>query len=521
MYQFDNFLIRNAQMYPDRIAFVYKEKHYTWSELNRAVNRLANAFAGIGIKKGDRVAYMFANCAEVVLVFLATQKLGATALPINTHFLSGEISRIMDVVDCKAAVYEQRFSDTIGAAAQAYGKLEHLIVLGEPKANELSLAELIANPDASEAQVDLSADDESVIILTSGTTGTSKAVLRTQSMMREYGLMLAIENDNSHKPEVALTHCPFFHTACLSILVKMLALCGTFVLVDKVDADFIFSQIEKYRVTMMLMVPPLLYMRLYDSELWQKYDTSTLREAQFTGGKCSMDYVHKIFTMFPNAKLRPSYGSTEVCASCSAVIPKEEFERRPELCKTVGRINANCEMKLVDSEGNEVPVGEVGEGLVRSPAVFRGYIKNPELNAKVIEPDGWFHTEDLLRRDEEGFYYLVDRKKDMIKTGGENVYAQEVEDVLRNHPAIFDCALIGVEDERFGEAVAAAIVLNPGCTLSDEELTAYCRANLPSYKKPRYVAYVDELPHNVTGKIQKSVLRENADKLFRPISGLK
>lgn len=519
MFQFEHFLIRNAQMYPDRLAFVYKDKSYTWSELNRAVNRLANSFTSIGLGKGDRVAYMFGNCAEVVLVFLATQKIGATAMPINTHFLSGEISRIMDVVDCKAVAYEARFSDTIHAAQAAYGKLSRMIVLGEPRADELDLASLINGADDHEAQVDLSADDESVIILTSGTTGTSKAVLRTQSMMREYGLMLAIENDNSHRPEVALTHCPFFHTACLSILVKMLALCGTFVLVGKVDSDFIFDQIEKYHVTMMLMVPPLLYMRLYDSGLWKKYDTSSLREAQFTGGKCSMDYVHKIFTMFPNCKLRPSYGSTEVCASCSAVLSREEFERRPELCKTVGRINASCEMKLVDNDGKEVPVGEVGEGLVRSPAVFRGYIKNEELNARVLR-DGWFHTEDLLRRDEEGFYYLVDRKKDMIKTGGENVYAQEVEDVLRNHPSIFDCALIGVDDDRFGEAVAAAIVLNPGCTLSDEELIAYCRANLPSYKKPRYVAFVDELPHNVTGKIQKSVLRENADKLFRPVRGL-
>lgn len=519
MYQFDNFLIRNAQMYPDRLAFVYREQHYTWRELNCAVNRLAHSFAKLGIGRGDRVAYMFPNCAETVLVFLATQKLGATGMPINTHFLSGEISRIMDVVDCKAAVYDAKFSDTIHEAQKLYGRLSCMIVKGEPKADEIDLSTLLNGDDDSEAQVDLTADDESVIILTSGTTGTSKAVLRTQSMMREYGLMLAIENDNSHKPEVALTHCPFFHTACLSILVKMLALCGTFVLVDRVEPEFIFEQIEKYGVTMMLMVPPLLYMRLYDSGIWKQRDTSTLREAQFTGGKCSIDYVNKIFEMFPNGKLRPSYGSTEVCASCSAVLSREEFLKKPDLCKTVGRINANCEMKLVDNDGNEVPVGEVGEGLVRSPAVFRGYIKNEELNKRVLD-NGWFHTEDLLRRDEDGFYYLVDRKKDMIKTGGENVYAQEVEDVLRNHPAIFDCALIGVEDARFGEAVAAAIVLNPGMELSDEDLIAYCRANLPSYKKPRYVAFVDALPHNVTGKIQKSVLRENADKLFRPIRGL-
>lgn len=519
MFQFENFLIRNARMYPERLAFVYRDKSYTWKELNREVNRLANSFKALGLKKGDRLAYMFPNCAEVVLVFLATQKLGVTATPVNTHFLHDEIARIMKVIDCKAAVYDARFSETMNKAGKLYGSLEHMIVSGQGGAGELSLSELMAKGGDEEAQVELRAEDESVIILTSGTTGTAKAALRSQGNMREYGLMLAIENDNSHKPETALTHCPFFHTACLSILVKMLALCGTFVLVDKVDPEFIFGQIERYRVSMMLMVPPLLYMRLYDSGLWKERDLSSLREAQFTGGKCSMDYVRKIFQMFPQARLRPSYGSTEVCASCSAVLSREEFEAKPELCKTVGRINANCEMRLVDEQGRDVPQGQVGEALVRSPAVFSGYIKDPELNYRVLK-DGWFYTEDLLKRDEDGFYYLVDRKKDMIKTGGENVYAQEVEDVLRNHPSIFDCALIGVEDERFGEAVAAAIILDPGAELSDEELIAYCREKLPSYKKPRYVAFVEELPHNVTGKIQKSVLRDQADRLFRPVRGL-
>ena len=170
MFQFEHFLIRNAQMYPDRLAFVYKDKSYTWSELNRAVNRLANSFTSIGLGKGDRVAYMFGNCAEVVLVFLATQKIGATAMPINTHFLSGEISRIMDVVDCKAVAYEARFSDTIHAAQAAYGKLRHMIVLGEPRADELDLASLIDGADDHEAQVDLSADDESASCSPSRTT---------------------------------------------------------------------------------------------------------------------------------------------------------------------------------------------------------------------------------------------------------------------------------------------------------------------------------------------------------------
>ncbi len=520
MFQFGNFLIRNASAYPDRMAFVFEDKEYTWRQLNDEVNRLANSMMKIGIKKGDCIAYMLRNSAEIVQVFLATQKIGAVALAINIHFLSGEISRIFDVVDCKGVVFSDDFADTVHEVAEAYGKIEYLIALGDHKEGEYDLMNMIAEGSSAEAQVDMAEDDGSIIILTSGTTGTSKAVLRTQKMMREYGLMLAIENDNIHRPEISLTHCPFFHTASLSILIKMLALCGTYILVDRVDPETILRMIDKYKATQMLMVPPLLYMRLYDSMLWRdKYDVSSLREAQFTGGKCSTDYVEKICTMFPNAKIRPSYGSTETCAPCSAVLSREQLMAKPELCKTVGRLNANCELKLVDSKGKEVADGEVGEAIVRSPMLFKGYIKNEELNKKVFE-NGWFHTEDLMTRDSDGFYYLVDRKKDMIKTGGENVYAQEVEDILRNHPAIFDCALIGVEDARFGEAVAAAIVLNPGDSLSDEELIAYCRKTLPSYKKPRYVAFVDQLPHNVTGKIQKSVLREQANELFRPIKGL-
>lgn len=517
MYQFGHYLIRNASMNPDQLAFSCYGKEYTWKELNLEVNRVSNSLKALGVRKGDRVAYMFRNCAETVLCFLATQKLGATSLAINTHFLAGEISRIMGVTDCKVVLFDADFAGTIREAAALYGKIQLMITTSDPLPGEHLFSELY-NGSEEEAQVDLCEDDESTIILTSGTTGTSKAAVRTQKMMREYGQMLAIENDNSHRREVALTPCPFFHTACLSMLIKMLALCGTLVLVNKVDPPFVFEQLEKYHVTQMLVVPPLIYMRLYDSQLWKEHDLSSLKEAQFTGGKCSKDYIEKICEMFPNAKLRASYGSTETCAPCSMVISKEELFAHPERMTSVGRINANCELRIVDSEMKDVPVGQVGEAIVRSPMLFKGYLKNDELNKRVFT-DGWFHTEDLLRRDEYGYYYLVDRAKDMVKSGGENVYAQEVEDVLRNHPAIVDCAIIGVPDPRFEEAVAAAIVLKDGASLSDAELIAYCRETLPSYKKPRYVVYLKEIPHNVTGKVQKSVLRENPGQ-FRPIAGL-
>ena len=201
-------------MKPDQLAFSCYGREYTWKELNLEANRVANSLTSLGVKKGDRVAYMFRNCAETVLCFLATQKIGATALAINTHFLSGEISRIMDVTDCKAVLFDADFSETIRKAAAAYGKLGLIVTTDKPENGEHLFSELLCG-SVEEAQVDLTDEDESVIILTSGTTGTSKAAVRTQKMMREYGLMLAIENDNSHRPEIALTHCPFFHTACL------------------------------------------------------------------------------------------------------------------------------------------------------------------------------------------------------------------------------------------------------------------------------------------------------------------
>lgn len=518
MYQFGYYLIRNASMNPNQLAFSCYGKEYTWKELNMEANRVANSLKALGVRKGDRVGYMFRNCAETVLTFLATQKIGATAMPVNTHFLSEEIARIMKVTDCKAMLFAPDFTETIHKAASLYGGIDLFVTLGEPVVEgDHSFSELYGG-SIQEAQADLEERDESIIIFTSGTTGTSKAVVRSQKNMREYGQMLAIENDNSHHTEVALTHCPFFHTACLSILVKMMALCGTFVMVNKVDSGYIFDQIEKYQVTQMLAVPPLIYLRLYDSHLWQGRSLECLREAQFTGGKCSQDYIMKICEMFPNAKLRASYGSTETCAPCSMVVSKEELLAYPERITSVGHINANCELKIVDSSMKEVAVGEVGEAVVRSPMLFGGYLKNDALNRRVFT-DGWFHTEDLMRVDENGYYYLVDRIKDMIKSGGENVYAQEVEDVLRSHPAIVDCAVIGVPDPKFEEAVAAAIVLEKGAALSDKELLAYCRNMLPSYKKPRYVAFMTEIPHNVTGKVQKSILRQHPEQ-FRLIQGL-
>ncbi len=338
-------------------------------------------------------------------------------------------------------------------------------------------------------------------------------------MLCDYALKLALENENVSTPEVILTRCPLFHTGGMSQMLRAAALGATLVLPQKIDADEIFSLIEKYQVTQMLMIPPQLYARIADSPVKRDYNLSSMKMAQYTGGKCSVEFLGKIFGMFPNARIRTTYGSTETGSPLSMLVSHDQIVAKPELVNSVGRLTPLYNVRLVNEAGKECGPGEVGELLVKSSIVFDGYWMNEELNAKVIDSEGWFHTEDLLKFDEDGYYYLVDRLKDMIKTGGENVYAQEVEDVLRGFPSVVDVSVIGIDDPVYGEAVGAAIQLKSNTQEPrDSDLTAYCKGLLPSYMKPRYVAYVEAIPRNVTGKQQKSELRKHAKELFRPIA---
>ena len=336
-------------------------------------------------------------------------------------------------------------------------------------------------------------------------------------MVRDHALVLAIANEPSETPEAILTPAPLYHTAGLFCILKSAALAATLILVSSFDPEKICRQIESRKATEVLMLPPISYQRLYQSEAPRKYDLSSVRLALVTAGKCTKACIDDIFEMFPNCKLRPSWGSTEVCSATGCNLSRQQLRERPELMSTVGRLNALVEVRIVDETGAQVPVGVPGEALVRSPLVFKGYLGREDEQDGIFV-DGWFRTEDIMRVDADGYYYLVDRKRDIVKTGGENVYAQEIERVLQSHPAVMDSAVVGVPDPRFGEAIAAAIVLNPGAELSADELLDFCAANLASYKKPRYWALLDSLPENSVGKVQKNVLRENAAKIFTRIA---
>ena len=339
-------------------------------------------------------------------------------------------------------------------------------------------------------------------------------------MVREHALVLALESGGCSKHEIMLTTSPFYHTGGLMCILKMAALAGTVVLVERFDAPAVLDMIERYEVTQLLMVPPVVYRRLTSCPKRADLTLPSVRDVLISGGRCDLGYARSIFELFPNARLRFSWGSTEACSITSIALDKTTLERRPELVSTVGTVNALVEVKLVDERGQDVKDGEVGEGLVRSPMVFQGYLGNVKESGQDVLAGGWLRTGDLLKRDAEGYYYLVDRLKDVIKTGGENVYALEIERVLLEHPYIADCAVVGVYDEVYEEGIAAAIVLEPGRTLDPDDLISFCRSHLPGYKKPRYWAVLDALPVNSIGKVQKAELRRRGRALFSPLPGI-
>lgn len=513
MSQTSAFLELNASQHGDEIALVFDGDEISWKELDRRATRLAAGLQAAGLSKGDVVAYHLRNCTELVVLWWAIQKAGMVALPLNVRLTAREILSILHVSQCRALFYAvgDEGGGEMGAIGLECPSLKMRVVVGggdacDRRPKGLWRYDDLAIDEAFFQAIEIGECDGSLLLFTSGTTGAPKGVLRSQQVVRDYALMMAIENENASVREVLLTLCPLFHTAGMSLLMKMAALGGMLVLHDGFNAEKILDDIEAYHATQMLLIPPSLYLRLAEAPL-EGRDLSSVREAQCSGGKVSAKDVEAMHELFPRAAFKFSWGSTETCAPTSARITYDDLQRKPELVHTVGTLNNMVDMVLVDEWGKPVAPGEVGEAWVRSSMCLSGYLGDEERTAEAFTEDGWFRTADLLRCDEEGYYYLVDRRSDMIKSGGENVYALEVERALAAHPRIRECAVFGVADARLTEAVAAAVVTIDGSPLDGEELLRYCRGCMASYKKPRYVVYLPELPRNSIGKLQKSVLR--------------
>jgi long-chain acyl-CoA synthetase len=500
---------KNARRIPHYPAVISEKERLSWEEFNRRVNRFANALTSLGVGKGDRVAMYLPNSPEYLVTYFAIAKTGAVAVPFNIMFKSSEINYIVNNSRAKvlvAAAAEAR-ANALGIKDQL-PSLEKIILVGEEPAGGvfsgeiLSFEELLAGPGSDEfAAVDCAPDDLVTILYTSGTTGRPKGAMLTHNNFYANAELNACYVLHINDQDSFLTGTPFCHIFFVLTVLGPVYKGAAVVTMPRFFPDKALELISRFRVTHFAGVPTMyIYMLETYRSAPERYDLRSWRFAQSAGAAMPAEFIPQIEETF-GVGFCECYGSTETSSTCT-------YGRLGHgKAGSVGPAADTWEVKIVDENNREVPVGEVGEIVVKGPGVLKGYWEMPEATAEAFT-DGWFHTGDLGKKDEDGYFYIVDRKKDMLICGGYNIYPREVEEVLYTHPAVLEAAVLGVPDPVKGEIPKAFIVLKPGAAAGEAEIIAYCKERMAAYKAPRVVEFLKELPKSATGKILKRELKE-------------
>jgi acyl-CoA synthetase (AMP-forming)/AMP-acid ligase II len=489
----------HALMRPGKLALVCEERSLTYAELNARANRVANALKSLGVQAGDRVAVMVHNSLEYFEIAVGLSRLTAMHIPVNYRLLEHEVAYIVNDSGAKVMVAGPELVQVVEQALAEIADKPACVAIGrEAPAGWLHYEELLEvaseNPPTGEAALGLT------VTYTSGTTGNPKGAYRPAGVPAQ-DLLRIIQAFKLSEADVHLLAGPVYHSAPSFFSSVHLLLGATVVVLPKFDAVEALRLIDRHRVSNTFMAPTLLQ-RLCDvpAEEAAAYDTSSLHAIILGAAPCPYALKVRAEERFGPC-LWEFYGSTET--AIVTILRPEDQLRKPGSC---GKVAPGQEIRLLDAAGNPVPDGMPGEIWTRSPWLAEYYHK-PEATARSMK-DGFFSVGDIAYRDSEGYYYICDRKIDMIISGGVNIYPAEIEAVLSAHPAVLDVAVIGVPDEQWGESVKAVAALRPGKSASPEELIAFCAERLADYKKPRSVDFVDELPRNPAGKLLKNKIRE-------------
>jgi len=497
-----------AHKYPEHIALICGEARFTYRIFNRRVNQLAHALLRLGLKKGDKVAALFYNSIPFVETYFAAIKAGGVFVPVNFRFVGEEAAYILDNSDSRFFFFGGEFNGLVQTIRPSLSQVEFFITTGVPADSKTGKYEdLLQGSPVSEPPVLLSEDDDCQIMYTSGTTGRPKGAVITHRNVI-WNLFNTILGREEKEGEISLVVGPLYHTAALNNHFTLrVALGGTSILVKEFDARQVLETISREKVTVISGAPAMFHF-LLNLPGKEKYDTRSVTKCTTGGSILPEETKEKLFRFFPNIQgIYDVYGCTE-CSPNICILKGKDSLRKKE---SVGPPLPFLEVRIVDDQDQPLPANVVGELTCRGSNVMKGYYKDPEGTAEALH-GGWLHTGDLARMDEEGFVYIVDRKKDMIISGGENIYPRELEEVLYRHPQIQDAAVVGIPDDLWGESVKAFVVLRKGAILKEAEVVEYLKAHLASYKKPRSVVFVDSLPRNPSGKVLKNVLRNQAER---------
>jgi acyl-CoA synthetase (AMP-forming)/AMP-acid ligase II len=509
-------LTKALKLFPQKEAIVCGEKRWNYQDFCNRINRLSHCLKGFGIKKDDKVAILHPNCHTFLEAYYAIPQIGAISVPINYRLSPREIAFILQDSESKILIADSMFKNQVDPIRKEIRGIEKILWTGGPQELEDSIdlnyekvlqqAEFSALPDPP-----INGEDIAQIYYTSGTTGRPK------------GVMLSHKNVTTHAlgaiAEIHLTDCdvwihvaPLFHLADAWATWAVTWVGGTHVLVREFDAKIVLETIQKEEVTLTNLIPTMLNLMVNHPDVG-KFNYSSLRVLLSGGAPIAPEVVRKIVETFKCDYIQ-TYGMTETSPYLTLSILKDHLknlsnENQLRFKSKTGREFIGVELKVVNDRGEEVKKDEkeVGEIIVKGDSVTKGYWKLPEETKKSIK-DGWLYTGDMAVIDEEGYVTIVDRKKDMILTGGENVYSTEVENVLYMHPAILECAVVGIPDPKWGEAVKGIVVLKPSQRATEQEIIQFCKEKITHYKAPKSIDFIEALPRTGSGKIHKKGLRD-------------
>ncbi|MBC8176997.1 MAG: long-chain fatty acid--CoA ligase [Desulfobacteraceae bacterium] len=503
-------LTKSAKTFPENLALVHGPKRLTYAQFNSRVNRLANTLRRLGVKQGDNVAVMQYNYPETLESIFACFKAGCACVPINFRLHPNEVAFIIDHSEAKAVILSPEFNEAFVSIRDRIPNARHLITLANAEDELLDYEKLISAESDQFKDVDAKPDDLAWLFYTSGTTGMPKGVMLTHRNLTAMTMNFYADICPGFGPDDVILHAaPLSHGSGLYSLPNIGKAATNVILASKsFDPELVLKTIQEYRVTNMFVAPTMIKL-MVESNAVDRYDHKSLTALNYGGAPILVEDLKQAMV-----KLGPClvqvFGQAESPMTLSYLPHRDHMlEGNPEQMKRLassGLQRTDVELKIFDADDNELPPGETGEIVSRSDLVMKGYWRNPEATEDTIR-NGWLHTGDMGYMDEKGYLFIMDRSKDMIISGGENIYPREIEEVLIKHPAVREVAVIGIPDPKWGDAIKAVISLLPGQSATEEELILFCRNNIASYKKPKSVDFVDELPKNNYGKVLKRDLR--------------
>ena len=508
------FLNISSAIVPERTAVVFEQRRLSFQRMQTRVNRLANALSALGVGPGDRVAMVDVNCPELMEAYMASAQLDAIFVPLNYRARADELAYMLGASEPAVLLVGQRYAELVRSVVQSDGLTARLVSVEKPQDPWLFYDRLLEQSSEDQQHFPTGDDrDTTLLLFTAGTTGRPKAVMLNHDSFSSY-MLSSVPPADPDVEERNLLSVPLYHIAGMQGALAAIFGGRTLLLMRQFEAEAWMELAQRERADRSGVVPTMLK-QVLDHPNFNNYDLSSLKVITYGAAPMPLDVVKRAITAFPNAQFINAFGQTETASTITMLSPEDhvlkgspqEIETKLRRLTSVGKPLEDVEVAIMDEEGGEVPIGQVGEVAARGPRIMSGYWHDPDATQSAFH-GGWLFTGDLGYRDQDGYIYLSGRSKDFIKRGGEMVSPEEVEQVLMSHPSVDDAAIIGVPDPQWGERVRAVVVLKGGGPATESELIAHCHQRLASFKRPESVVFVEELPRNPLGKVLKRLLRE-------------